>query len=271
MTPVSKNSGPSMITSTLLADRERLHRSREPSTDKNWFLFQLSASADHRIDVGCFSVWAGQSKDRPRRELRKPRVVYPIPCIRMLQDTYERPLVVDDDDSLLIWVLLGGVALITEDMAREVFPEDCEPHEVGRVASRPGFIGVDGLPKAALRRAPTPKVRVEVLLRDKRRCRLCGRSADEDVHAHLESHHGIPWGGGHSGLTLPENLFTLCKTCHIGLPKSYLELLDALDARPWPRGDAARASYFEEVGYYREAIAIQLRPAQTRNRRDERC
>lgn len=241
-----------------VADKERFHRNRAPSLDKTWFLFQLLGSADHQIEVGCFTIWAGRSTRRPFRELRKAGPVNPLPCLEIMEDAFERPILVDDSDSLFTWFLFGGVGLIEQTIARETFPYDCAPHEVGRTSSDSGFVSIDGLPATTLQHAPTPKVRTQVFLRDNRRCRLCGRSPDEDVHAHLDLHHGIPWGGGHSGLTVPKNLFTLCTTCHKGLPDEYWKLLQVIETDEVTCSSTGRASYFEGVTRYREEIAKDL-------------
>jgi len=57
----------------------------------------------------------------------------------------------------------------------------------------------------------TPKLRYEILKRDKFKCRLCGRSAWDVV---LEVDHIVPISKG--GKTCKPNLRTLCKECNIG-------------------------------------------------------
>jgi 5-methylcytosine-specific restriction endonuclease McrA len=69
-----------------------------------------------------------------------------------------------------------------------------------------------------VRRATTKKLRYEVLRRDGFRCKVCGRSPDEDVHVTIEAHHISPFGYG--GVTTADNLITLCKTCHDGVHES---------------------------------------------------
>src|SRR5262249_38518073 len=65
--------------------------------------------------------------------------------------------------------------------------------------------------------APTPKLRMSVLKRDGFRCRLCGRSPDNHVDVELHVHHIRPFGRPSEGVTHPDNLTTLCHTCHKGL------------------------------------------------------
>ena len=57
------------------------------------------------------------------------------------------------------------------------------------------------------------KVRAKILTRDGRRCRMCGRTVDEDqIKLHID--HKIPreWGGS----TEAENLWALCSGCNEG-------------------------------------------------------
>lgn len=66
----------------------------------------------------------------------------------------------------------------------------------------------------------TKKLRYEILERDHYKCVVCGRSAEDGVVLHVD--HIIPISKG--GLTVPENLRTLCADCNLGksdiLPKA---------------------------------------------------
>ena len=64
----------------------------------------------------------------------------------------------------------------------------------------------------------TPSLRFDILKRDGYRCQICGRTAAEG--ARLEVDHKVPVAAG--GLTVPENLWTLCHDCNNG--KSAKEL-----------------------------------------------
>src|ERR1039457_3485460 len=68
--------------------------------------------------------------------------------------------------------------------------------------------------RSGLKRAPTPRLRMKVFNRDARRCRTCGRSPANHVDVEIHSHHIRPWGS--RGLTIKENLITLCHTYHRG-------------------------------------------------------
>lgn len=63
-------------------------------------------------------------------------------------------------------------------------------------------------------RDPSPRLRFEVLARDKFTCRYCGASPSKDPEVTLHIDHIIPWSKG--GETTLENLQTLCSKCNLG-------------------------------------------------------
>lgn len=58
----------------------------------------------------------------------------------------------------------------------------------------------------------TPKLREEILERDNYTCQICGISQEDEPHLLLEVDHIVPIAKG--GLTVPENLQTLCWKCN---------------------------------------------------------
>jgi hypothetical protein len=73
--------------------------------------------------------------------------------------------------------------------------------------------------KSPVTTAPSPRfpdlrMRWRVLTRDSFRCRSCGRSPAIEQGVVLHVDHVIPWSKG--GLTLYENLQTLCERCNLG-------------------------------------------------------
>lgn len=66
------------------------------------------------------------------------------------------------------------------------------------------------------RKALSPKIRMEILKRDNFKCVLCGAGAKDDL---LEIDHILAWCKG--GLSIPENMRTLCYACNKG--KQYTE------------------------------------------------
>lgn len=63
-------------------------------------------------------------------------------------------------------------------------------------------------------RTPSPRLRFEVLARDKFTCRFCGASPTKDPETTLHIDHIIPWAKG--GKTTRSNLQTLCSKCNLG-------------------------------------------------------
>ncbi len=63
-------------------------------------------------------------------------------------------------------------------------------------------------------RDPSPRLRFEVLVRDKFTCRFCGASPNKDPSVTLHIDHIMPWSKG--GKTTLSNLQTLCSTCNLG-------------------------------------------------------
>lgn len=63
-------------------------------------------------------------------------------------------------------------------------------------------------------RDPSPRLRFEVLVRDKFTCRFCGASPSKDPSVTLHIDHIMPWSKG--GKTTLSNLQTLCSVCNLG-------------------------------------------------------
>ena len=71
--------------------------------------------------------------------------------------------------------------------------------------------------KARQRSLMTDSLRYDIMKRDNFRCVLCGRAANEGVKLHVD--HIVPVAKG--GLTVPENLRTLCDQCNLGKSDKY--------------------------------------------------
>lgn len=65
----------------------------------------------------------------------------------------------------------------------------------------------------------TPGLRYDIMKRDGFRCAICGRTADDGVKLHVDHIKPISKGG----LTVPENLRTLCQDCNLGKSDKYDE------------------------------------------------
>lgn len=71
--------------------------------------------------------------------------------------------------------------------------------------------------KAYQRSLMTDSLRYDIMKRDNFRCVLCGRTAKEGVKLHVD--HILPVAKG--GLTVPDNLRTLCDQCNLGKSDKY--------------------------------------------------
>src|SRR5262249_31575874 len=125
---------------------------------------------------------------------------------------------VDNPKDLLVFFLAGGHAVIEKHLSESEIGAWLEPEPVV-LDGLPGFMSDCDLPPNSYNRAPTPKLRMQVLKRDKYRCCICGRRPAENSDIELHVHHIRPWADG--GVTVERNLITLCHTCHNGLSPHY--------------------------------------------------
>ncbi|MBE6295095.1 MAG: HNH endonuclease [Bacteroidales bacterium] len=66
--------------------------------------------------------------------------------------------------------------------------------------------------KHTTKREPSNRLKVQVLMRDGNRCRLCGIECNDGIH-NIHFDHIIPWSKG--GETVLENLQVLCSKCNL--------------------------------------------------------
>ena len=147
-------------------------------------------------------------------ELRKAVPVYADRMTRLWDEVGQGWMAVTEPAQLVWFLRLGGNALIAEDIAYEHFASFVEPHEVVQEGTV-GFVRYKPDAREVKERAPTKKQRMRILERDGFRCQLCGERPSLNEHITLHVHHIRPFGMG--GLTIDENLITLCHTCHEGL------------------------------------------------------
>jgi hypothetical protein len=150
---------------------------------------------------------------------------------------------------------MGGHALIEETIVTAYRPDFLSDRPVTKEGHR-GFRDLSSYGPGALKHAPTPKLRMQVLERDGRRCRICGRRPDDHVDVELHVHHIRPWQLG--GLTEFCNLITLCHTFHNGLsPHQNLSLYEYTDPQRITFDSDGRASEFwVGVSNYRRAMKV---------------
>ncbi len=234
-----------------------LTRLRTPEPGVEYYQFTFTGTPEDRLRVSVYSHWAGWADEEQRQELREASLVNPDPLIAFWTEVGESYLVVNDLGSLALYLRAGGHALIKKEIAEECLPEHLAPHPSAMTGPL-GFTASRSLPDGALKRAPSPKHRMRILDRDGRRCRICGRSADDHVDVELHVHHIRPWGRG--GTTADENLITLCQTCHKGLdPHEDWSLFELADPGSWPPERATSLEeYNDGVRRYRERVGQLL-------------
>lgn len=192
---------------------DRLSALIETRPDSQYFAITLTADDHGKVIFSTPTHWVGWSNEERREELRSARLVYP-GYVELWKASGEPYAVIHTADELSLFLVGGGNAPVEESLGKRIFSEILGAHRSFRDGAV-GFVSPSLLPQNAFRRVPTPKIRMQVLKRDQRRCRVCGRRPDDHLDLVLHVHHIRPWEKG--GITDPKNLITLCHTCHAGL------------------------------------------------------
>ena len=227
----------------------RLAALQEPHPDPDclYHAITLTADDDLNVEFGCCTQWVGFD-DEKRFEIRESRLVY-ADFVKTWQIIGLPYIFVHASDELTLFLVAGGCALVEKELAEGMFPNLLGPHKAVPHGLR-GFKGVGLFKSTAFRRAPTPRLRMEVLTRDGRRCRICGRRPDDNIDIELHVHHIRPWARG--GVTDPANLITLCHTCHEGLaPHDNPSLYEYLETNESEEVGAYRREHLQSVSNYR--------------------
>lgn len=190
-------------------------RTQPPLPELEYYAISLLPGNNGKIEQICNTQWFGFTITRPRREIRGARLVDPERMLKLYEVMREPGVVVNNIKDLSIFYRFGGHCVIEVGLAKQFFPDLISPQEVLRDSTGMGYIMIDALSESQKQHAPSKKVRMMVLNRDKRRCVICGRSPYHYTDLELHVHHIIPWGEG--GITEENNLITLCNTCHDGL------------------------------------------------------
>jgi len=169
---------------------------------------------DDRIEFGTQTHWVGFTDDTCKHELREPSLINPEWMINTWESFQQPYIVVNFEEDLLIFMLIGGNALVEKSMAQKGF-EDFIKADPAAYFGALGFKSLSSIPKKSLHRAPTPKLRMKIIKRDNYRCAVCGRRPSDYTDIELHVHHIKPWARG--GLTDEKNLITLSQICHKGL------------------------------------------------------
>ncbi len=218
-----------------------------------YFAFELLAQPEDRIIVGAFTHWAGFVDNDPKRELREASLVNADALWELWSRMGRNSMVVNTVEDLCVFFQTGGNALVKKEVAEQLLPDWLHADET-RPEPHLGFRAVADIPRSHLNRAPTPKLRMAILSRDGRRCRICGRRPESNSDVELHVHHIRPWGTG--GLTEDQNLLTLCHTCHNGLDPHFDPRLYDYVGRTFPSEiERRRADWFAGVERYRALVA----------------
>lgn len=188
----------------------------ELDNNKEYYYFELTAE-DDKVIFGTQTSWCGFTEDKPQHEIRKARRVY-AKFGDLITMTKQPFAVIHTSEEWFLYYRLGGLAFIDAEFA-ETNLNHLLKADVSYQSGGIGYVGSEMFNETAFKRAPNPKLRMKVLNRDNRKCRICGRSPDNNIDIELHIHHIKPWKNG--GLTNSENLITLCHTCHNGLDPHY--------------------------------------------------
>jgi hypothetical protein len=233
---------------------ERVAEMQSPLPGAKYYAITLTATVDGRLYWESQSGFAGMSETTPQRELRAPCVVIPDRMQTVWRQLGQPSVVVNDDRDFTVFMLIGGNAVVRADVAERRLAFLLKPSPSAPDGPY-GRITLCDVPTEELNRAPTPKKRMAVLKRDDYRCQVCGRRATDYVDVELNVHHVRPWEQG--GLTKPNNLLTLCRTCHKGLDPHSEFTLFALVKTPgecYPAPELMRKRLFEGIRRYRLMI-----------------
>lgn len=223
--------------------------------ERDYYGFTISASGDGTIEYSVISHWEGFADEARTREIRAASIVVPRNLAKTWLDIGEGYWVVNKAKHLFVFFQLGGHVLVERGVGDTYLHDFLMPRETVR-SGEAGFLNMDNVPKEAFNRAPSRKLRMQILKRDDFRCVVCGRRPVDYTDVELHVHHIRLWGRG--GLTEGDNLLTLCQTCHGGLdPHEEYRLFQFLRRDGWSR-DKGRLEVRESVRRYRN-IARQVR------------
>jgi hypothetical protein len=197
-----------------IADRILMLLKAAPLSDKDYFALTLHLGEGNQLEHGFHSHWVGYTDTDPPREIRQASHIHAQRVLDVWKSIGEPGLVVNSIEDVALFFAFGGHAVVEESIASAVVPQWLQP-VVSVPVGQFGFASPCALPKAALTRAPTPKLRMSILKRDGYKCRICGRCPERDTDIELHVHHIRPWARG--GVSEEANLIALCHTCHKGL------------------------------------------------------
>jgi hypothetical protein len=193
--------------------QDRWRRMQSAQGEHEYYALTLTADTDGKINWSSQTVFLGWEDRKRRWELRGPRTL--TAAFADHWKAIKQPYVfVHSAEDYFVFLICGGNALIEKEIANERLADLLKTRAVAPRGPA-GFKVLESVAPAALQRSPKAKLRMQILNRDGRRCKICGRRPDDDVDLELHVHHVRPSGKG--GLSESENLITLYDTCHTGL------------------------------------------------------
>ena len=186
--------------------------------------------------LGFFSRWAGPSEEYSLDkgiELRRAVPIEPEKYFRLWEE--QGWIVVNNDLGVLVFFGVGGNALMAEDIARKYFAVDLEPHPVAPNGGV-GYRRYDPKSREVTNRRLRPKQKKRILDRDGHQCKKCRKKQSDCPEIELQAHHIRPFAQG--GLTIDENLITLCSECHQSLDPHFQWDLFLLPDGPYEKSHA---------------------------------
>lgn len=186
---------------------------KKPVNNSDYYLVSIKRTSKQVSYASFFSIWNNKIHEGKYDE-RKIDLIIPKTAIKKFEEANQKVGIIDTASELTGALRLGGHFLIEGGLMQENWSEILKPKIVVSSHSQ-GLLEYDRIVKPYLRRYADGKVRMEVLNRDKLKCRICGKSPDDERFLKLEIHHIKPWQEG--GITEPSNLITLCHLCHEGV------------------------------------------------------
>jgi hypothetical protein len=227
---------------------DQLKRMARPKPTHSYYALTVTADAAGTVTWSMFGGWVGTTPTEPKRDIRAASVVRADVMAGVWAKLGESFLVIDTPEDLLLFMFLGGHALVEQSLADKQLSDVVSPQAVIQTGEL-GFTSESRAPAHVLRRRTDKKHRMRIFKRDGSKCRICGGRPDTNEHLELHVHHIRPWARG--GVTHDDNLITLCQTCHGGLDPHFDVSLFAIIA-PHLSNSAKRQVYEDNVRRYRE-------------------
>src|SRR5262249_53984723 len=133
----------------------------------HYYFFTLDAGSKNLPTWSSQTGWVGFTPGRQRHEIRRARHVNAILMRKMMSSFGEPPLVINKRREFPFYLLFGGHALIADSVATDAMPKLLLPYPAIVQAGQPGYTSLESIPVEQTHRAPSKKLRMKVLKRDK--------------------------------------------------------------------------------------------------------